>query len=320
LRSIGQPAAWRRRGASIMTCTGAVGNLSSIALVAHVTAVSRSPVIRAQQYRARGTRCFRGLAPATELWPRAKEAALRAVESDPEFADAHAAVGFVAGVSAYQWTDAMRHLDTALRLNAGSGRTHLWRSQVLMPMGRSQQSFESVAQAVALDPLSLLYRAVHGNRLLNRRAYEAATEGALQDLDIDPHFALAIMNLAHAYVGMGRHDEAIALLEAELNSPRSHRTLDMGLLSWSYVAVGRRGDAEQFVGRLERERQQAHVPGSTLALATLGLGDHAGALRWLEASVAERDVNLINVVADPCFEPLHGEPRHQSLLRRMNLG
>jgi tetratricopeptide (TPR) repeat protein len=172
---------------------------------------------------------------------------------------------------------------------------------------------------VALDPLFLLYRAVHGNRLLNRGAYEAAADGALQDLDIDPHFPLATMNLAHAYVGMGRHHEAIALMEKNLDSPRSHRTLDMGLLSWSYVAVERRADAERFVGRLEGERQQAHVPGSTLALATLGLGDHAGALRWLEASVAERDANLINVVADPYFEPLHAEPRYRSLLRRMNL-
>jgi serine/threonine-protein kinase len=263
--------------------------------------------------------CFAGRAPATELWPRAKDAAQRAVESDPEYADAHAAVGFVAGVSEYRWADAMRHLDTALRLNAGSGRTHLWRSQVLMPMGRSEQSLESAAQAVALDPLFLLYRAVHGNRLLNRGAYEAAADGALQDLDIDPHFPLATMNLAHAYVGMGRHHEAIALMEKNLDSPRSHRTLDMGLLSWSYVAVERRADAERFVGRLEGERQQAHVPGSTLALATLGLGDHAGALRWLEASVAERDANLINVVADPYFEPLHAEPRYRSLLRRMNL-
>ncbi|MBK5295111.1 MAG: protein kinase, partial [Acidobacteriia bacterium] len=104
-------------------------------------------------------RCFHGLAPPRELWPKAREAARRAVAADPEFAEAHGAVGFVAAVSEHDWAEALHRFDTALRLNPASARTHFWRGQVLRGMGQNQESWENAHRAALdLDPLFVLYR------------------------------------------------------------------------------------------------------------------------------------------------------------------
>ena len=260
--------------------------------------------------------CFQGHASPREQWPKAIEAAQRAVTADPEFADAQAAVGFVAALSEYMWAEALSRFDTALRLNPTSARTHFWLSQVQMPMGRSQESWNSTQRAVELNPLFVLYRSVSAERFLLRREYERAADHALQILDIDPKFAMARGILGQAYSRMGRHEEGIALLEKALKTSLFYQ---MGFLSWAYGAAGRRADAERFVAELEEERRRKYVPAATLAFAVLGLGDVAGALKWIEQAFEERDPNLIYVPASPDFDRLRSEPRFRSLMRRMNL-
>jgi serine/threonine-protein kinase len=262
--------------------------------------------------------CFIGRAPPRSLWPLAKDAAARAVAADPEYADAQAAVGFVMALGEHRWADGMRYLDTALRLNPASARTHFWLAQVQLPLGRLEESLASAQRASALDPLFLLYRYGCGERFLDLRQYEAAANEARQVLDIDPNFSLCSIQLAHAYIGMGRYDDAISLLEAALESS-NRRHYIIGVLGLAYVGAGRRGDAEQFLARLEDERRRGHVPASALALVAIGLGDHAAVLRWLDEAIDERDANLISLVAAPYFEPLRADPAYQALLRKSNL-
>ena len=225
-------------------------------------------------------------------------------------------MGFVAALSEHKWTEAMDRFDVALRLNPASARTHFWRSQVQLPMGRIQESWESAQHAVELDPLFVLYRQISVERFLLRGDYERAADHALQILEIDPKYPMAIGILGQAYSRMGRHDEGIALLEKGSQTTEYYQ---MGFLSWAYVAAGRRADAESFLARLEEKRRRSYVPAATLAFATLGLGDKEGTWKWLDRAVEERDPNLIYTVASPDFEPLRADPRYQSLMRRMNL-
>jgi tetratricopeptide (TPR) repeat protein len=149
-----------------------------------------------------------------------------------------------------------------------------------------------------------------------RREYERAADHALQILDIDPKFAMARGILGQAYSRMGRHEEGISLLEKALETSLFYQ---MGFLSWAYCAAGRRGDAERFVAELEEKRRRKYVPAAMLAFAALGLGDVAGALKWIEQALEERDPNLIYIPASPDFDPLRSDPRFRSLMRRMNL-
>jgi eukaryotic-like serine/threonine-protein kinase len=260
---------------------------------------------------------FQGHASPRELWPKAKEAAHRAVTADPELAEAQGVAGMVAALSEYMWAEALSRFDNALRLNPASARTYLWLSQVQMAMGRSQECWDSTQRAVELDPLFVLYRSISAERLIFRGEYERAADYALQILDIDPEYAMARGILGQAYSRIGRHEEGIALLEKALETSSFYHG---GFLSWAYVAAGRRGDAEGFVARLEEKRRRKHVPAATLAFAALGVGDVDGALAWIEEALGERDPNLIYIPASPDFEPLRSAPRFRSVVRQMNLG
>jgi tetratricopeptide (TPR) repeat protein len=141
--------------------------------------------------------------------------------ADPEFSEGQAAMALAQGWSEYKWAEAVSRADTAVRLNPASARAHVWRSQVLLPLGRSLESLESAQRAVELDPLFILYRQISAERLLFRRAYERAAEQALQMLELDPESPSAHCILGKAYSWMGRHDEAVALLERVCRWPRA---------------------------------------------------------------------------------------------------
>ena len=262
--------------------------------------------------------CIFGSLPPRELWPKARQAAERAVAADPEYADAQAAVAFVAAASEYKWAEAMERCDLALRLNPASARTHFWRSQILRGMGRAQESWTSMQRAVELDPLFVLYRLIMAQHCLFRGEYEAAADHALQILEIDPKYSFATFALAQSYSRRGRHSEAIELFEkAVRETPVEFYTV--GYLSWAYVAAGRRADAERFVAGLEEKRRRQYAHATTIAYAMLGLGDLAGAWKWMDQAVEDIDPNLIAVIAEKDLDLLRPDPRYQGLTRRMNL-
>ena len=263
--------------------------------------------------------CFFGQAPPREIWPKAKEAAQKAVAADPEFADAQAAMGFVTAVSEYKWKEAIERLDAALKLNPSSARTHFWRGQILLHLGRSQEAWDSAQRAVDLDPLFVLYRHAVTWYCLIRGEYERAADHALQMLEIDPNYFIALTQLGEAYCRTGRFEEGIALLEKAMQNASENFAMTTGFLSWAYVATGRRADAERILAGLEEKSRRQYVPATTRAFVTLGLGDVTGAWKWIEQAVEDRDPNLIYVITWPNFQPLRADARYQSLMRRMNL-
>jgi tetratricopeptide (TPR) repeat protein len=228
--------------------------------------------------------CFAGRAQPRELWPRARNAASRAVLADPEFADAQAAVGVICAWSEHKFAEAISRVDAAVRLNPASARAHLWRSQVQLPAGRAQESLESARRAVDLDPLFPLYRQAFADRLLFCSDYEGAAEQALQLLELERDHGSAYCILGDAYSRMGRHEEGVALLEKGMSSSLGH-TIHIGFVNRAYVAAGRRAGAERFVAALEEKRLRLPVPAATIAFATLGLGDLPGTLRWIEQAM-----------------------------------
>jgi eukaryotic-like serine/threonine-protein kinase len=251
-------------------------------------------------------------------WPKALEAARAAVAADETLAEAHAALGWVEALSEYRWQEALQRFATALRLNPASARTHFWRSTALYCTGRTEESLAEAQRAVELDPLSPLFREVIATICMWSGQLDQAAEHLRHALDINPNYPDAIAELGEAYCRMGQYEEGIALFE-KARQLLSGEYYPLGFLSWAYVHVGRRTDAERFLAELEEKRRRQYVPAGTIAFVALALDDVDAAFRLADKAIHERDPGLPYLIRAPEFRALRGDPRYQDLLRRMNL-
>jgi TolB-like protein/tetratricopeptide (TPR) repeat protein len=258
-----------------------------------------------------------GLLPPKEVRPRALAAVERALELDPDSADAHRLLAFVHWQYDFRWQDAVREYERALELAPNSPDTTYWFGACLAVIGDLRRSDEVLGRARALDPLSLIVPSVQGWSRIFARRFEDALPYLDEVLRIDPDFHLALWFRGEALTEMGRHVEAVASLERAYE--RSGRT--SRLLGYLGHAVGRAGDAGRARECLEelaaRARSGAYVPPYFPALVHAGLREHAAALDRLDESYATGDTMLRDVKADPHWDALRVEPRFRSLMARM---
>ncbi|HEU0142425.1 MAG TPA: protein kinase, partial [Bryobacteraceae bacterium] len=260
---------------------------------------------------------FGGVSPRQQ-WPKARAAAARALEADPESAEAKAAVGFVTAVSEFRWDEGLGELDAALRLNPASARALFWRADVLHCMGRAEEAYADACRAAELDPLFTLYRRYCAYYCLLMGQPERAVEHVHQLLEIDPNYIVGAYLLGEAYSLLGRHEEGIALLEKEQrDGPGAF--LPLGFLAWAYVRGGRRADAERFLTKLRVAARYRYVPPATIAMAALAVDDAETALLAMEEGVRERDPNLSFGIRTHYFHRLRADARYHDILERMNL-
>jgi TolB-like protein/DNA-binding SARP family transcriptional activator/Tfp pilus assembly protein PilF len=256
--------------------------------------------------------------PALEIMPKAKAAALRALELDETQSEAHAAVAYVATWCDWEWDTAERHFRRALELNPSNATAHHWYSIYLAATGRQGEALAEMDRARELDPAALFLRGATGVRLFMAREYGRAVRQLEPALALGSDALPASQWLGLAYLELGRVDEAIALLEGArataVNGPAV-----LAALAMAYGAAGREADARAVVQALEARAREGYVPRSWLARSYAALGERERALMWLERAYEERDGWLTFAKVDPTLDALRGEPRFQAVLARMGL-
>jgi len=264
---------------------------------------------------------FAGLAETRALlydYPRAREAAQRALALDNRQATAHAVVGFVRMHADWDWAGAEGELRRALELEPGKPTPHLWYAILLEATGRSEEAVKEARRAVDLAPGDARVRAGLGYRLYWARRYEDAVAELTAALKLDPTLETAQYFIGRARVQQGRFVEArAAFTRARELSPR-----DANLLSGSAyleAMAGKRNEAERILAELERLANRGHPFASQVAGIHAALGHKAVALGWLETALSAREGALVWLKIDPRFESLRGEPRFAAILTRLKL-
>ncbi len=148
-----------------------------------------------------------GLTAPSENYPKAKQAAQRALEMDPNCAEAHAALGYMAGQFDWDWATAEREFRHAIDLKPQYGPAHIWYSHLLRAMDRTEESLAESRRALECDPLGLVLNMHMGWHLVYSRQYEKAIEQCLKTLELDPTFILAHVFLGQAYEQIGAFSE-----------------------------------------------------------------------------------------------------------------
>jgi serine/threonine protein kinase/Tfp pilus assembly protein PilF len=251
-----------------------------------------------------------------EVYPRAKAAALKALEIDDTLAEAHASLGWTKAFYDWEWSGAEREFQRAIELNPRYGDAHLMYGAALRKMGRVEEAVAEYRRAQELDPLSLSSSAFLGVTFYEGRQYDQAIEQERKTLELDPNFTQANAVLGFAYAQKSMHKEAIAQFEKGLVvSPGDTRTLTG--LGYAYAVAGRRAEAQKVLDQLTELSKEKYVGADGMALIYTGLGEKDKAFEWLEKAFEEHAVG--DIKAWPPFDPLRPDPRFADLLRRMNL-
>jgi adenylate cyclase len=263
---------------------------------------------------------FTATEPA-EAFPKAKAAALKALEIDDSLPEAHLALGWVLATYDWDWEGAEREFKRALEKNLilpyVGHRTYAW---FLAWMGRFDEAIEIIKRGRELNPLDLGRNRVFGVVLYCARMYDEAIEEHKRVLEIDPHFAAVHADLGNSFVQKGMYKEAIAELQEAVALTKS--SLGSGglrkNLGLAYAVSGNRMEALKILEELKAESKQMYVSPLNISQLCIGLGMNDEAFEWLEKAYEVCDGNMCLLKVWPAYDPIRSDPRFQDLLRRMN--
>jgi TolB-like protein/Tfp pilus assembly protein PilF/tRNA A-37 threonylcarbamoyl transferase component Bud32 len=256
--------------------------------------------------------------PSHEAFPKAKAAALKALEMDETLAEAYTSLAFVKYHYEWDWFGAEADFNWAIGLNPSYASAHSWYTAFLTSMGRFDEALTEIHRAQELDPLSLAIGTTIGASYYYAGQYDQTIEQCKKALEMDPNFPWAHTVLANAYVQKSLFEEAIAELQKAVSfSGGSFEYL--ATLAHAYAVSGERNKALKILNQLREQSKQKYVPSYEIALIYVGLGEEAKAFEFLEKAVQERSDSLRVIKVDPRLESLHNDPRFTALLKEMGL-
>ena len=261
---------------------------------------------------------FHSFMPASEAYPKAKEAAAQALVLDDKLADAHTALAGILLDYDWDWAGCEREFRRAIELDPNSPMARAWCASCLVPAGRLEEAIEQGRRALELDPLSPLINTSLGSHLHYAGRHKEAVEQHRKAIELDPNFAVAHLNLGRALEAQG--DFAAALTEFRTAYRLSSGSPDSaGALGHALARSKRATEARKLLAELQAKAAKHFIPAYNIALIQAGLGDSEQALIWLEKAYEERSGRLGTLKVDSRFENLRSEPRFRALLARLRL-
>jgi TolB-like protein/Flp pilus assembly protein TadD len=255
-------------------------------------------------------------APPGETRPEVVANARKALELDPELAEARALLANALQKD-WHWPEAEAEYRRAIELSPSDANAHSGLADWLFCQGRIEEALASARRAQELDPRKFDGVQV-GWILFQAHRFDEAIRELRTAMTMEPKDPMAVWFLSFALIGAKQFDEAIATLEnAAALSNRSSAVL--GVLVHAYSGAGRRKDALRVLGELQQRRQKGYVPPAAFLNAYLGLGDKEEAFAWMERCAEERSNIMQFLRVHPFFDPLRGDPRFAGFLRRANL-
>ena len=251
-----------------------------------------------------------------EALPRAKAAAIKALELDSTLGEAHNSLAFCLDGFDWDFPSAGKEFQRALELNPGYATAHHWYAWHLSLLGRFDEAIEEMRKAENLDPLSLIINADLAEILLLAHSYDESIRQSRKTIEMDPNFALAHNQLGQAYLQKQLSDEAITELQKAVQLSAGSPTC-LANLARAYASSGKKSEAAKLLSDLKRRSSPRYSHAPEIAVVYAALGDKNQAMTWLEKGYEER-FNP-GVLLRPGFDPLRSDPRFQEVVRRIGL-
>jgi TolB-like protein/DNA-binding winged helix-turn-helix (wHTH) protein/Flp pilus assembly protein TadD len=258
--------------------------------------------------------------PPREAMPKAKAAAIRALELDETLAEAHVSLGRVLAAYDWDWDGAEKEYKRAIELNPRYATAHQWYGGYLSVVGRTDEATAERKRALELEPLSLIIGFELGLSFYFARDYDQAIEQFQKTLELDRNFPQPNNFLAAAYEQKGMYSEAMAEFKKSIPlTEASESTPSKAGLGHLYGVIGRKSEAHVVLNELKQIAEKEYLPATNIALIYTGLGEKDQAFVWLEKAYEQRAFQLQWIKLEPRWDRLHSDPRFQDLVRRIGL-
>jgi TolB-like protein/DNA-binding winged helix-turn-helix (wHTH) protein/Flp pilus assembly protein TadD len=254
--------------------------------------------------------------PAKEALPKAKAAAIKALELDSALGEAHNSLAFCLDGFDWDFDSAGNEFRRAIELNPGYATAHHWYAWHLSLLGRYDEAIAEMTKAENLDPLSLIINADLAELLVLAHSSDESIRQSRKTIEMDPNFGLAYSHLGQAYLQKQMNEEAVAELQKAVQLSEGSPVC-IANLARAYVASGKRSEALKLLSDLKKRSNSSSSHASELAVIYASLGDKDQAMNLLEKGYEER-FNP-GVLLRPGFDPLRADPRFKDLLRRIGL-
>ena len=265
----------------------------------------------AEAYIPQGFYCH---VPPTEAFPRARAAAERALEIDPDLSEARSVIASIKGGYEGDLHGAEQEARAAIARSPNYPRAHQGLAEWLTLQGRFDEAIASITRGLDLDPLALYMNAAVIMTSYFVRRYDAAIGHGVQALELDPNFYPMHFYLGLAYQQAGRLSDAIAALE-RASSLSQRSTMTLAALGAALASDGRTSDAAGILRELDEAGARGrYVSGVWEAAIHAALGDSDRALGCLERGRQDRCCWLLRCVRlDARFDGLRNFPRFAAL-------
>jgi serine/threonine-protein kinase len=252
-----------------------------------------------------------------QVVPKAKLAAERAVQIDPGLSMAHTQLGILAIWYDWDTQAAERQFRRALELDPDDADAHLFLAHLRSNQGRHDEAIREAERALELEPFNARFNALLGQFLVHAGRNDEAIAKLSATLALDPNHVLSRMFLATAYIEKRMYPEAIVEAQAAVDSTRRKVGHPLGVLAYAFAKAGRTAEARGILDELLAGSRAHYVAPYSIALVYEALGEHDESLAWLERGFEARDHKMNLVKVDPKWNDLHGDPRFESLVRRI---
>jgi TolB-like protein/Flp pilus assembly protein TadD len=255
--------------------------------------------------------------PQMESAPKAKAAAIRALEIDDQLAEAHASIGWTMFAFDWNWSAAERELQRSIELNPSYATAHRWLANCLTQQERHEEALTAIKRGHQPDPVSLITNSVLAFTSYMARDYEKAIEDEWKTLELDDQFAPAHWVLGMALEQKGQLSDAIS--EFQKATALDVHPIYLAALGHAYGVTGQTEQGLAILHNLAKVSKDKNVAWNEVAILYMGMGEKEMALATLDTAYMTHDSHLNWLKVEPRLDALRSDPRFADLLRRMNL-
>jgi TolB-like protein/DNA-binding winged helix-turn-helix (wHTH) protein len=262
--------------------------------------------------------CYFGSVDPNVAYPKARTAALRALELDPNLAEGHEVLATIMQNYDWDWSGAEKEYKCAMQLNPNYAIARYHYAYHLSELGQFEEAIREATEALSRDPMSGIMNSGLAFVLLHARKLNWCVEQCLTAIEVDPHMTLPYLTLATAYEQKGMYQEAVTAYETGL-ALGGAVALQKAMLGHVYAVSGEKAKAWEILHELEDLSKTSYIPSLDSVIVYDGLGEIELAIECLQKACENRETQVIFIKVWPHFDNLRDDPRFQEIERRIGL-